>query len=125
MASSSSAADGTTTPGQAKPQARKLRLFYFDFGTCRTIYMTYNNINSPLPLIPLLMYHGDCSTLLLRLGILPSRLCAGGRAEAIRLALHVGGVEFEDVRITEEDFRRTKAGVCDPVSYTHLRAHET
>ncbi len=64
-----------------------------------------------VPLFSLLMYYGDCSTLLL--GILSLRFCAGGRAEAIRLALHVGGVEFEDVRITEEEFRRTKAGVCD------------
>lgn len=34
----------------------------------------------------------------------------GGRAEPIRLALHVGGVPFEDVRITEEEFRTHKAG---------------
>lgn len=34
----------------------------------------------------------------------------GGRAESIRLALHVGGVPFEDVRITEEEFRSYKAG---------------
>jgi len=33
----------------------------------------------------------------------------GGRAEAIRLALFVGEVEFEDVRITEEEFRQRKA----------------
>ena len=33
----------------------------------------------------------------------------GGRAEAIRLALFVGEVEFEDVRITEEEFRQQKA----------------
>lgn len=36
----------------------------------------------------------------------------GGRAEAIRLALHVGGVDFEDVRITEDQFRQEKAGAC-------------
>lgn len=34
----------------------------------------------------------------------------GGRAESIRLALHVGGVAFEDIRITEEEFRKEKAG---------------
>lgn len=34
----------------------------------------------------------------------------GGRAEPIRLALHVGGVAFEDVRITEDEFRFHKAG---------------
>ena len=34
----------------------------------------------------------------------------GGRAEAIRLALFVGDVAFEVVRITEEEFRQQKAG---------------
>ncbi|KAM3574262.1 hypothetical protein VYU27_003827 [Nannochloropsis oceanica] len=33
----------------------------------------------------------------------------GGRAEAIRLALHVGSVEFEDIRITEREFRQQKS----------------
>ena len=35
---------------------------------------------------------------------------AGGRAEAIRLALHVGGVPFDDVRITEKEFGKAKKG---------------
>lgn len=34
----------------------------------------------------------------------------GGRAEAIRVALHVGKVPFEDVRITEQEFSQQKAG---------------
>jgi hypothetical protein len=34
----------------------------------------------------------------------------GGRAESIRLALHVGGVPFEDARITEAEFSSYKAG---------------
>ena len=32
----------------------------------------------------------------------------GGRGEAIRLALHIGGIEFEDVRLTFADFRESR-----------------
>lgn len=32
-----------------------------------------------------------------------------GRAEMIRLALHIGGVDFEDVRIGREEFAAGKA----------------
>jgi hypothetical protein len=34
---------------------------------------------------------------------------AGGRAEAIRLALYYGGVQFEDVRLTGPEFGQKKA----------------
>lgn len=37
----------------------------------------------------------------------------GGRAEAVRLALHVGGVAFEDVRITEAEFKQQKDGAFE------------
>ncbi len=33
----------------------------------------------------------------------------GGRAEAIRLALSYGGVQFEDIRLTREEFAEKKA----------------
>jgi hypothetical protein len=33
-----------------------------------------------------------------------------GRAEMIRLALHIGGIEFEDVRVGREEFAANKAG---------------
>ena len=49
----------------------------------------------------------------------------GGRADAIRLALHVGGVAFEDVRITEETFRQEKAGACTCVSWCWRRARRS
>lgn len=32
----------------------------------------------------------------------------GGRGESIRLALHIGGIEFEDVRLTGSDFRQER-----------------
>ena len=56
------------------------------------------------------------------------------RAEVSRIALFMGGVDFNDRRIGSEEFQRVKAnGYLDdgtlmpfrPVSYTHLRAHET
>ncbi len=32
----------------------------------------------------------------------------GGRGESIRLALHIGGIEFEDVRLTGPEFRQER-----------------
>jgi glutathione S-transferase len=37
-----------------------------------------------------------------------------GRAEMIRLALHIGGVDFEDVRIGREEFAAGKACESPP-----------
>lgn len=71
-----------------------------------TLLAAWDGIGNPPPHHPCLLLH--------RLHIMPPHIQLiyfnfGGRAESIRLTLHVGGVAFDDVRITEEEFRSSKA----------------
>jgi hypothetical protein len=38
--------------------------------------------------------------------------CVQGRAEPVRWALAIGGVDFDDVRVSREEFAKGKEGVC-------------